>query len=145
VTSFLESHIEDRRLLGAKIRFLLMAQNKDGANLRAIFEERNNSELNQVAESSWKRAWDIYNCINSKGDSWHMSIRSFKFLPSFYIIRMNDRMIVGFYLADKGYFCPYFVLFRRHTTLFDSFMRYFDKVYLSDSLSTKELLPKKTP
>jgi len=114
----------------SRIRFLILKTGSRGAIQRAAIEGRRQFQLS--TERGLEAALDLKDKITRKATTAIVSIKTFEFLPAFYIVRIGDVMLVGFYLKEKGTNSPYLLLRLEPDSFFPYFKRYFDAIFGSD-------------
>lgn len=121
------------------MRALLLEANSFGVKSRARLEG-NDKVLRDVALMR-----DVYAKLvkEYKRHPHHrLTVKTYEFTPGFYILRVNDRMLIGTYLAESGYDCLCFHLQRHDGAVFNQFMRFFDTVWNTYSKNVLTAAPK---
>lgn len=129
-SDYLQNNINSFSCDEVTIRYLILKTDSEGTKTRAKIEGR--KKMNLTTERALEAAIQVRDLYNRRWESKVVSIKTFSFLPSFYIIRINELMLVGFYLREKGIHCPYLILELGLNSYFTYFSDYFDKIYNSD-------------
>lgn len=124
VSDFLLDEVPLRRLSGAVVRFLVLAEG-DGAAQRAALEERSWDGMQKVLRGGYGR---VPKLIERFGDSVEFVPKLYDFSPAYYLVRVNGRMLVSFYLDNAGHDSP-FVIVNADSSLFGHFLGYFNWVF----------------
>lgn len=117
-----------RRVLPAgvecNVRVLILKERSEGARQRAVIE-RHNKVLHDAQAA--KTLWSQLSNMNSSGLS--VSVRSYTFCPSLYIIRVNDAMFVGSYTGGIGYESVTLDIRRRDGQVFHQYQGLFERIW----------------
>ena len=70
-----------------------------------------------------------------------LKVKTFEFTPGFYILRVNDHMLIGTYLAESGYDNLCLHLQKKDGKTFNQYERFFERVWLDYS---KNVIPNNT-
>lgn len=134
----LESTINSYNWESAKCRYLILESGSEGALNREIIEGRRRLDLS--TKRGLEAAALFGEKLRKRFSTANVLIKTYHFLPAFYIIRINDHMLVSFYLKDKGTYCPYLILRHGPDSFFLPFKKYFDSMFdseLSNAFDTK--------
>lgn len=112
------------------IRALLLEPDSPGVHARSCIEKNTRvikdvSLMNEVYQSLLKE-YDNHENHNLK-------VKTFNFTPAFYIIRVNELMLVGTYLAESGYDNLCLHLGRNDGAVFNQFERFFECIWNENS------------
>jgi hypothetical protein len=121
---------KDRKWGEIQIRYLLLKADSPGAKNRAIIE--GSWTLNESIRAGLGYAICVKNEFEKKVKESTIKIKHFHFIPSFYIVRVNELMVVGLYVKEKGRLCPYLVLKSESNVYFSHFKNYFEAIFNSE-------------
>lgn len=131
----IETLINKKELPIINAEILILKSNSEGSTTRANFEVKDITHLNQKLESAKRDLKRLVHLAKSFNGS-NISLREYKFAPSFYTLRINDIMIVSFYLREKGHLCPYLLLSqKKNPKVFQDFVNYFEQIRDESTLS----------
>lgn len=118
--------------LDINIRALFLEPGSAGVQSRAIIE-KNDKVLKdvEVMKDVWIKVAKEYR----KHPKHSLKVKTFEYAPSFYILRVNDNMLIGMYLAESGYENLSFHLERTDGETFSQFERYFERIWSDYSKS----------
>ncbi len=131
-------------------QLLLLSSRSSGSRFRAKLENRSPDELDKSIEKVLPKLVAHRERFSEQGTG-SISLRTYQFVPGVYMVRINDILVVRPYLAEQGYFSPYFVIREgklasfdgKQTNFFERFIRYFTVVFTSETLSQN--LPENSP
>jgi len=108
------------------VRVLVLARGSFGAHMRTTIEQH---EKVMRDVELYNQAWaDLARKYSSQAVR-VVQAKAFEFTPAFYLVRINNWMIVGTYLAETGYDNVTLELTRQDGSVYDQFQRYFDAVW----------------
>lgn len=112
--------------VNCKLRVMVLGRGTFGAHMRSTIEQH--SKVMGDAEL-YNESWTDIAKDFTGHQHHHIEVRAFEFTPAFYIIRVNNRMLVGTYLAETGYESLTLRLEKHTGSTFDQFRRYFESVW----------------
>lgn len=112
--------------LQINMRALVLESNCFGVKSRSLLE-KNDKILKDVElmNEVWKKLVKEY----KKHPTHSLKVKTFEFTPAFYIIRVNEKMLIGTYLAESGYENLSLHLTRNDGKTFNQFERYFEHIW----------------
>lgn len=116
--------------LKVNMRVLFLEPDSSGAVSRSIIEN-NDKVLKDV--HLMKEVWIKVTREYKRHPNHSLKVRTFNFVPSFYILRVNERMLIGMYLAESGYENLSLHLEKKDGATFNQFERYFDRIWEAHS------------
>lgn len=116
--------------LQINMRILVLEPNCFGVKSRSLLE-KNDKVLKDVElmNEVWAKLVKEY----KKHSTHSLKAKTYDFTPSFYIIRVNEEMLIGTYLAESGYESLSFHLIRGDGKTFNQFERFFEHVWVEYS------------
>ena len=130
VSDFLHAYIKELDWSRCHIRYLILESGSQGAKDRETIEVR--PRIDSSTEKGLAEAQAIRGALVEEYQDVNFEIKTCRFLPSFYIIRVNEVMFVGLYLRQKGRDCPYMIMEAGPESYYSHFKEYFDSIYGSD-------------
>lgn len=127
VSDFMHSTASQDHWKNAQVRFLLLRTGSEGAKAREAIEVRPRIDLS--TEKGLSEARHVKALLTKRWPQMQFIIKRFSFLPAFYIVRINDSMLVGLYLRQKGRDCPYLLLEAGPDSFLSQFQEYFDTIF----------------
>lgn len=108
------------------MRVLLLEPDSFGVNSRALLE--NNKRVKNDVELMNGVYFDLVKEYK-RHQNHILEVKTFEFTPGFYILRVNNSILVGTYLAESGYenLCMHFE--RRDGKTFNQYERFFERVW----------------
>ncbi len=108
------------------MRALLLEPDSFGVNSRAKLEN------NERIKKDVPLMKDVYIKLvkeYKKHQNHSLKVKTFEFTPGFYILRVNEDMLVGTYLAESGYDNLCFHLKKKDGKTFNQYERFFERVW----------------
>ena len=116
--------------LNVNMRVLFLEPNSFGVHSRSIIEQNDKVEKDvELMKDVWIKLVKEY----KKHKIHSLKVKTFDFTPSFYILRVNEKMLIGMYLAESGFENISFHLQRKDGKVFNQFERYFERIWTNYS------------
>ncbi len=132
------SLMSNKSLPRVKIRSLILNGDSIGSSLRAFLEEKKEIKMNSTLENARLSWLDFKQKLSIYSQESSVDIRTFNNNISFYIVRINNKMIIRPYLAERGFLSPYQIIEKdKNEDLFNKYLSYFEKIYSSSIYSEK--------
>ncbi len=132
----IEELIKNRLLPTIDIRVIVLSENGQGTNQRAIFESENLSRMKSIARLAKENMVEFANRLINYDNTISVSIKSIKIIPFCYMIRINDKILMGPYLVGKGRntFSEIFIK-SKYLNKYQNYLDYFEFIFNSKELS----------
>ena len=120
------------------VRFLALNSKSIGAKHREILENRPVGELQKLEEQIKVNVETFRRLIRDSKSTINFQPKLYDIDPAYYIIRINDSMFVGFFVAEKGPQSPYTIIDKNKAPeLYMNFLNYFEIIYNNSSITKK--------